>query len=115
MKQFLVFTLIFSIVCFLSCAATVIPRQVDELKKKCNPYLGQTTRVFLQNNPGAEVTVIDIDSNQFRYSFRERVACSFEEALLAPTRVTNRCWIDVYFFSEKGIIVRYSMQRGRLY
>lgn len=97
------------------CAATVIPKQVDQLKKICEPYLGQTTEVFLENNPSAEVTVIDIDSNKFRYRVRNMVPCSFEEALLAPTGLSNRCWYDIYFFSEKGVIVRYSMQRGSLY
>ena len=100
---------------FLGCAVTVIPRQYDRVARIAESYVGKSVDTFLENNPSAEVVVLDIARNKFRYSMRHGVPCSFEEELLAPTYTDNVCWIDVYFFSEGGIIKSYSMQRGSLY
>ena len=100
---------------FLGCAATVIPQQRKRVTSFANGYVGKSVDVFMEDHPSAEVVVLDIAQNKFRYSLRHSVPCSFEEALLAPSDAQNVCWIDIYFFSEDGIIKRYSLQRGSLY
>lgn len=100
---------------FLGCAATVIPEQRKRVASIADSYVGKSVDVFMENHPSAEVVVLDIAQNKFRYSLRHSVPCSFEEALLAPSDAQNVCWIDIYFFSEGGIIKRYSLQRGSLY
>ena len=100
---------------YVGCAANLIPKQHSRIKNISEQYLGQSVEKFLEDNPNAGVDVIDIKSNNFRYYIRYFVACSFEEALLAPAGITNKCWIDAYYFSKDGIIVRYSFSRGSLY
>ena len=109
------FSIAVAISVFLSgCSASIIPEGFAKADNFASPYVGKSVESLLKYNPNAEVTAIDIQKNNFRYHVKYSVPCSFEENFDAPNG-RNECWIDVYFFSENGIIARYSTQRNSKY
>lgn len=95
--------------------ATLVPEQMKRIKRLSNSYIGKPTSKLLLDFPNAKITVVDTKNNEMRYLIKYEVLCSGEEELLAPVYLSNTCWIEVYYFSKAGKIVRYSATRKSLY
>ena len=114
MKLFALLSIFATVIVLSGCAAT-LQEQHNSVANTANLFMNNPTDALLKVYPSAEVVVLDIHQNKFRYSVRYAVDCTFGELILAPKGLRNRCWVDVYYFSENGVITSYSMQRRRLY